>query len=193
MSIGKLVEEIILKSVFDGCELTITGLETEKRDSWYSEFRYPSKKMIPHDIVIKHEGTPVATTLLSSTSATDSGVGVSATLKFRLEYSSDSGRVHKTGFIKSSATPWPSFPNLGRPDYALLLFGLDGEAPQEVSRSVPMLINPDPFYIAFGKKGDQVLMVASTEDSLGTKVVSSILDGIITAHTKALSWCFGAI
>jgi hypothetical protein len=189
MAIGKLVEDIILKSMPDNCTFTVTELIEDKKDDWYSLFSSPRKT--PHKVVPKTEGSGlIATSMLSTTSVTDSGPGVPATLKFEFTCETDSGEAKKTGYIKSSATNWPY---LGRPDYSILIFGFDGETPQEVSRSVPTLVDPDPFYIAFGKKDDQVVIVASTEDSLGTQVVSKILDGVITAHEKALSWVFGKI
>jgi hypothetical protein len=183
MAVGKLVEDIILKSIPDNCTFTVTELIGGQNDDWYSMFTYPSKT--PHQVDPQKGSEKIATSLLSTTSVTDRGPGVPATLKFEYTCQTKSGKAKKTGYLKSTATNWPL---IGRPDYSILIFGFDGETPLEVSRQVPTLISPDPFYIAFGQKDDQVVIVASTEDSLGTQVVSNVLDGILTVHSAAFKW-----
>jgi hypothetical protein len=54
-------------------------------------------------------------------------------------------------------------------------------------------VTPDPFYCAFALKDNELVLITSRENNLSTTIISNVVSGIITAHTKALGWLFGKV
>lgn len=192
MAIGKLAESLYLSSVPENCTFTVTEFINERRDSWYAYLEGASGRKAPYTVTPRknNQGGLVAHSVLSTTSVWDKGTGTTAILNFTVSCDIAGKSITKKGYFKFSSTDWP---RLGRPDYSLLLFGFDGDMVRELTIETPRLINPDPYYMSVALKDDKLYLIASIKDDLSTTVISNVIGGIITAHTKALSWAVGLL
>lgn len=191
MSIGKLVQEVYLVALPENCNFTVTELETKHkvRDSFAF---FETTKKPPYEVTFTSAKVKLATSILGTTSTISSGQGLSNTLRFTVSGNINNKSFKKEGTITVSSTEWPRIG--GRPDHSVLTYIFDGSNPVSISQQTPTLINPDPYYIAFSiNKDNQIYMIVSREDNLGTKLMSGILDGIFTIHTAGLKWAFGKI
>lgn len=108
--------------------------------------------------------------------------------RFRIEGEVDGKAIEKKGYFKFTTTEWG---RLARPDYGILLFSIDGMEASTVQIQMPTLVTPDPFRFTVAVKDGRVALIATTEATLETAILSNIMDGILKIHTKALSWVFG--
>jgi hypothetical protein len=129
---------------------------------------------------------------MTTVSITDSGDGASCRFRFRFRVHGTIGdnSIDKTGYFIFSTTGWPT---VGHPDYALLGFQSKGSEASTIYQKVPTLVTPDPFYCAFALKDNELVLITSRENNLSTTIISNVVSGIITAHTKALGWLFGKV
>lgn len=186
MAIGKLSEELWLSVLPQGLTFTVTAPENSTHDQWYTYFEV-GRRNLPYTV---EAGKRVATSVLSTTYVLDSGPGLSNKLRFKVSGQLNGKQVNKEGYFIFSSTDWPLF---GRPDNSILTFQFDGTDAVSISQQVRTLVSPDPYYFGFAVKDDQLLMVVSRENNIGTAVMSKIIDGILTLHTKAIGWVFGKI
>lgn len=190
-AMGRLVEELYLVSLPENCKFTVTKLENNRKGSWYTLFE--TRKQPPYEVNPTSKKALVATSVLGTTSVTDSGEGLSNTLYFTISGTISKNYFEKKGYITFNSTEWPSFPRIGRPDYSIITYTFDGSKSESISQQTPTLITPDPYNIAFLIKNQEMYMIVSREDNLGTKVMSSILGGILNIHTAGLKWVVSKI
>lgn len=180
MAVGKLRCTVNLTEIPENWSLEVTEFTPNATGDWYAE---NEMKAPPYSVA---KGKTITECILSTTDVTDHGAGPSAKVLFTV--TDVKGNKNK-GFLVMSSTPWGY---TSRPDYLTLTFGLVGEAPlAPIYLDVPTLITPDPFSVGFSQKDEQILMVGSSDKTVSTEVMSDILDGIITAHTKVLAWIIG--
>jgi len=189
MVVGTLREELYLVALPENCKFTVTKLENNHKDNWLTYFG--SSKEPPYVVnPISGGKALVVESGLSSTSIWDSGEGLSNTLHFTVSGTISNKQFEKKGYITFSSTAWSK---TVRPDYSILLYGFDNNQALSLNQKVPPLLTPDPYYIAFAIKDEQICMIASCEHNLTNQVISTIVEGILTAHTKALGWVFGKL
>jgi hypothetical protein len=185
MAVGTIAEDTYLTSLPSNTTFTVIELIPEERDGWVSSIGIGKKP--PYNV---SQSEQIVITNLSTTKVTDTGAGPSATLKFKINFSTPDRSIEKTGYITVSSTDWPL---IGRPDYSLLTFGFDQDVPQTIHKKIPYLISPDSWSIGIGIQDNKIALVAQADSKLETKLISTILQGIVTAHTDALKWVVRAL
>ncbi len=187
---GSLAGSVYLRELPEGLVFTLENSDAHDTDTWYTAISYGSKKP-PYTVNAgRGENSLISNALISSTSIWSRGTGPTLTLRFSIKGNTNGRYIEKGGYMTFSGTEWPWS---GRPDYLMLLFSFDGEQAMQISMKTPFMIRPDPFYLGIGIKDEKLLIIASIEDNLTTDIISNVISGIFTAHTKAISWVFGKI
>lgn len=186
MAVGSINEALYLASLPEGFTFTVTALETETRDDWRGFFDRRADS-VPYDVPA---GKEIAEAHLTTSSVLDSGVGPTCKIRFKIAGSIGGKAVEKKGYFTFTNSEWPL---VGRPDHLILGSSLDGTDSVAVVQDVRILTTPDPFSCAFVLKGDEIGLIISREKNLTNEVVSTVVGGILTAHTKAISWVFGKV
>ena len=186
MAVGSINETLFLSALPAGFTFTVTALEGETRDDWRGFFDRRSDS-VPYDVPA---GKAIAEAHLTTSSVLDSGVGPACKIRFKITGSFAGKPVEKTGYFAFTTSDWPL---VGRPDNLILNSHLDGSDAFAVIQEVRLLTTPDPFSCAFAIKGDEIGLIVSREKNLTNEVVSKVVGGILTAHSKAIGWVFGKI
>ncbi len=186
MAVGSINEALRLSALPDGFTFTVTALEGETRDDWRGFFDRRSDS-VPYNVL---PGKEIAEAHLTTSSVLDSGQGPTCKIRFKIAGTVDGKAVEKKGYFTFSTSDWPL---VGRPDNLILGCNLDGSDTITVIQEVRLLTTPDPFSCAFVVKDDQLGLIISRENNLTNAIVSKVVGGIFTAHTKAIGWVFGKI
>ncbi len=192
MAVGTISQELYLTGLPPNSTFTVTRFEIEKKQDWYAYLHGRGYSPAPYEVKPRQNesGGLVVYSKLSSTTVFVKGTGNSGTMHFTINCIIDGKEVSKNGYFKFTATDWGS---VKRPAYFITMFGFDGEPIRELMGETPTFVQPDPLYMNISLKNNQLYLIASLENNLSTTIISNVLDGILTVHTKALSWAVGLI
>ena len=185
MATGHINQRLRMSALPADLTFTVTALENNRRGSWYSYFNLRDDR-----VPFKAAAGNLVVSTLSTTSVLDHGPGLSNTLRFTVEAKIQGRNVKKAGYFVFATTDWP---RIGRPDYTTLLFELDGQQAASITQQVPTLITPDPYCCTFAVKDNKLYMLVSNDENLSTTTIGMVIDGLLSVHTKALSWIVFAL
>lgn len=187
MSVGKITQQLYLTSLPEGAVFTVTSVSTPQTDDFYTYFNNKA----PFTVT----GTPeqpgnIGSSIIQTQDAFGGGTPPYVTLQFNLQVPNNGQTATTTGYLNINTT---EFGTIERPDYSLLTFSIDNQAPQNVSQEIPTLQAPDPIYVGFAVNEGKVVIAASSQNNLSTQVLSALITGVIEVNTSLVKWVIAAL
>jgi len=187
MSVGKVTQQLYLTSLPDGGIFTVTAVSTPRDDTWYTYFSHAA----PFSVAgTQAQPGYIGESMIQTQGVFGGGTPPYVTLTYTLLVPVNGQQVTKTGYLNVNTT---AFYELARPDYSLLTFSIEGQPPQNVSQQIPTEQDPDPIYVGFAVSNGQVIVAASPQNLLTTRVLDDLINGVIDVDTELVKWVIGAL
>ncbi|HEU0013437.1 MAG TPA: hypothetical protein VFQ45_07120 [Longimicrobium sp.] len=187
MSAGKVTQQLYLTGLPDGGVFTVTSVTAPQDSDWYTYF----SRTAPFTVTgTQQQPGYIGESVIQTQGVFGGGTPPYVTLAYSLQVPVNGQTVTKTGYLSVNTT---AFGEIERPDYSLLTFNIEGQPPQNVSQEIPDLQDPDPIYVGFAVSSSQVLIAASTENLLSSKVLEDLIDGVIDVNEELVKWVIEAL
>jgi hypothetical protein len=187
MSVGKVTQQLYVTSVPVGGVFTVTSVTAPQTSDFYTYF----SKTAPFSVTgtQDHPGY-MGESEIQTQGVFGGGTPPYVTLAYSLAVPVNGQTVTTTGYLNINTT---DFGTIERPDYSLLTFDIDNQPPQNVSQKIPTEQDPDPIYIGFAVNNGQVVIAASSQNLLSTKVLEGLIAGVIDVNVDLVKWVIGAL
>jgi hypothetical protein len=187
MSVGKVTQQLYLTGLPDGAVFTVTKVDAPDNSTWFTYF----SRSAPFTVTGTQQNPGwIGESIIQTKSTLGGGDPPYVTLTYTLHVAINGEPVTRNGYLNINTT---KFFEVDRPDYSLLTFSIDGQPPQNVSQEIPTLQDPDPIYVGFAVTNSQVLVAASVQNLLSTRVLNDLIKGVIDVNTSLVKWVIGAL